>query len=77
MNFWKRYCHVQMRVISLEGMGAAATRVSRMPWGEIVSTGWGVTEATETALTDEGFLLRYRGQQLVGITILDASTRFV
>ncbi len=33
-------------------------------------------QATNTETTDEGFLLRYRGKELVGITILDASTRF-
>jgi len=32
-------------------------------------------KATDTELTDEGILFRYRGKQLVGITILDASTR--
>lgn len=32
-------------------------------------------QATDTEMTDEGILLRYRGQELVGITILDASTR--
>ncbi|MDY6867960.1 MAG: DUF2283 domain-containing protein [Chloroflexota bacterium] len=32
-------------------------------------------KATDTEMTDEGILLRYRGEQLVGITILDASTR--
>lgn len=31
--------------------------------------------ATDTEMTDEGILLRYRGKDLVGITILDASTR--
>lgn len=32
-------------------------------------------KATDTEMTDEGILLRYRGKQLVGITVLDASTR--
>lgn len=32
-------------------------------------------KATNTVMTDDGMLLRYRGQQLVGITILDASIR--
>lgn len=32
-------------------------------------------QATDTEMTDEGILLRYRGKALVGITILDASTR--
>jgi uncharacterized protein YuzE len=32
-------------------------------------------QATETEMTDEGILLRYRGKELVGLTILDASTR--
>ncbi len=32
-------------------------------------------QATETEMTDEGILVRYRGKELVGITILDASTR--
>lgn len=31
--------------------------------------------ATDTRMTEEGILLRYRDDQLVGITILDASTR--
>lgn len=31
--------------------------------------------ATDTEMTDEGILLRYRDSQLVGITVLDASTR--
>jgi len=31
--------------------------------------------ATDTEMTEEGILLRYRGKQLVGITILDASAR--
>jgi hypothetical protein len=26
-------------------------------------------------MTDEGLLLRYRNRQLVGVTVLDASTR--
>jgi uncharacterized protein YuzE len=32
-------------------------------------------QATDTKVTEEGFLLRSRGKELVGITILDASTR--
>lgn len=32
-------------------------------------------KATDTEMTDDGVLLRYRGKQLVGVTILDASTR--
>ena len=32
-------------------------------------------KATDTELTDEGLLLRYRHKQLVGVTVLDASTR--
>ena len=32
-------------------------------------------QATDTELTDDGILLRYRGDQLVGVTVLDASTR--
>jgi uncharacterized protein YuzE len=32
-------------------------------------------QATTTEMTDEGILVRYRGKDLVGITILDASTR--
>ena len=32
-------------------------------------------EATDTGMTDDGILLRYRGKDLVGITILDASAR--
>lgn len=32
-------------------------------------------KATDTELTDEGILFRYRDEQLVGITVLDASTR--
>lgn len=32
-------------------------------------------KATDTHMTDEGVLFRYRDDQLVGITILDASTR--
>ena len=31
--------------------------------------------ATDTQMTDEGILLRYEGKKLVGMTILDASTR--
>ena len=33
-------------------------------------------KVTDTEMTDEGILLRYRDNQLVGITVLDASTRF-
>jgi uncharacterized protein YuzE len=32
-------------------------------------------KATGTEMTDEGILFRYKGKQLVGITVLDASTR--
>ena len=32
-------------------------------------------QATDTQMTEEGILLRYHGDELVGITILDASTR--
>ena len=32
-------------------------------------------EATDTEMTDDGILLRYRGKDLVGITVLDASAR--
>jgi uncharacterized protein YuzE len=32
-------------------------------------------KATDTTMTEDGMLLRYRGEELVGITILDASTR--
>jgi uncharacterized protein YuzE len=32
-------------------------------------------KATNTRITDEGILLRYRGEQLVGVTVLDASAR--
>jgi uncharacterized protein YuzE len=31
--------------------------------------------ATDTEMTESGTLLRYRGDRLVGITILEASTR--
>lgn len=31
--------------------------------------------ATDTRMTDEGLLLRYHGKELVGITVLDASSR--
>lgn len=31
--------------------------------------------ATDSEMTDDGFLLRYRGEQLIGVTILDASKR--
>lgn len=34
-------------------------------------------KATDTQMTDDGILLRYRRQQLVGVTVLDASTRGV
>lgn len=32
-------------------------------------------KATNTVMTEDGLLLRYRAKQLVGITVLDASTR--
>ena len=32
-------------------------------------------KATDTEMTDDGLLLRYRGEDLVGITVLNASTR--
>jgi uncharacterized protein YuzE len=32
-------------------------------------------KATDTVETDDGLLLRYRGKELVGITVLDASKR--
>ena len=32
-------------------------------------------KATDSVLTDNGVLLRYRGDQLVGVTILEASAR--
>jgi uncharacterized protein YuzE len=32
-------------------------------------------QASDTEMTDDGILVRYRGKDLVGITILDASTR--
>ncbi|MDX1522369.1 MAG: DUF2283 domain-containing protein [Anaerolineae bacterium] len=32
-------------------------------------------KATDTEMSDEGILTRYRGEKLVGITVLDASTR--
>lgn len=32
-------------------------------------------EATDTEMTEDGLLLRYRNEELVGVTILDASTR--
>ena len=32
-------------------------------------------KATHTEMTEDGLLLRYRGKQLVGVTVLDASTR--
>jgi uncharacterized protein YuzE len=31
--------------------------------------------ATDTEMTEDGILLRYRDTQLVGVTVLDASTR--
>jgi uncharacterized protein YuzE len=32
-------------------------------------------EATDSVMTDEGILLRYRDNQLVGLTILEAASR--
>ncbi|HEX7534013.1 MAG TPA: DUF2283 domain-containing protein [Syntrophales bacterium] len=32
-------------------------------------------QATDTEMTEEGMLLRYKDNELVGITILDASSR--
>ncbi|MFO7634588.1 MAG: DUF2283 domain-containing protein [Caldilinea sp.] len=32
-------------------------------------------QATNSVLTEDGVLLRYRAEELVGITLLDASTR--
>jgi len=32
-------------------------------------------QATDTQMTEEGILLRSRGKELVGITVLDASAR--
>ncbi len=32
-------------------------------------------QATDTEMTEEGILLRYKDDELVGITILDASSR--
>ena len=32
-------------------------------------------KATDTEMTDDGLLLRYRDENLVGVTVLDASTR--
>jgi uncharacterized protein YuzE len=32
-------------------------------------------QATDTEMTDEGILLRYKDDELVGITILEASSR--
>lgn len=32
-------------------------------------------KATDSEMTDEGILLRYRDDQLVGITVLEASSR--
>jgi len=32
-------------------------------------------KATQTVMTDDGLLLRYRGDQLVGVTVLNASAR--
>ncbi|MDY0096688.1 MAG: DUF2283 domain-containing protein [Candidatus Vecturithrix sp.] len=31
--------------------------------------------ATDSEMTEDGLLLRYRDEQLIGVTILDASTR--
>jgi len=31
--------------------------------------------ATDSEMTDDGILLRYRNEQLVGMTVMDASTR--
>lgn len=32
-------------------------------------------KATNTKITDDGILFRYQGEQLVGVTVLDASAR--
>jgi len=32
-------------------------------------------EATDSEMTENGILFRYRGDELVGVTVLDASTR--
>lgn len=32
-------------------------------------------KVTDSEMTDEGILFRYRDSQLVGVTVLDASTR--
>ena len=32
-------------------------------------------KATDSVMTEDGILLRYRGNRLVGITVLEASTR--
>ncbi|MBM4430182.1 MAG: DUF2283 domain-containing protein [Chloroflexi bacterium] len=32
-------------------------------------------KATNTKMTEDGLLLRYRDEELVGVTVLDASTR--
>lgn len=32
-------------------------------------------EATNSIMREDGILLRYRGKRLVGVTVLDASTR--
>ncbi len=32
-------------------------------------------KATDSEMTDDGFIMRYRGKQLAGITVLDVSTR--
>jgi uncharacterized protein YuzE len=32
-------------------------------------------KATDTEMTEDGFLLRFRGEELVGITVLEASER--
>ena len=34
-------------------------------------------KATDSEMTDEGVLLRYRGDRLVGVTILEASAQSV
>lgn len=34
-------------------------------------------KATNTVMTEDGLLLRYRGDRLVGLTVLNASTRTV
>lgn len=32
-------------------------------------------KATDTEMTDDGLLMRYNGENLVGVTVLDASAR--